>query len=71
MQEHAPQKTIFLQQISMMRKNGQMAPGPQQLLHRLGMQKISRFKPECHGIRLGTLNVGSLCGKKTEVCVKN
>ena len=23
---------------------------------------------ECHGIRFGTLNVGSLCGRKTEVC---
>ena len=26
------------------------------------------FKSECHGKRFGTLNVGSLCGRKTEVC---
>ena len=32
------------------------------------MQPISGFKPECHGIRIDTLNMGSLCGRKTEVC---
>ena len=32
------------------------------------MQRISGFKFECHGIRFGTLNVVSLCGRKTEVC---
>ena len=32
------------------------------------MRRISGFKSECHGIRFGTLNVGSLCGRKTEVC---
>ena len=32
------------------------------------MRRISGFKSECHGIRFGTLNVGSFCGRKTEVC---
>ena len=32
------------------------------------MRRTSGFKPESRGIRFGTLNVGSLCGKKTEVC---
>ena len=32
------------------------------------MQRISGIKSECHGIRFDTLNVGSLCGRKTEVC---
>ena len=44
-----------------------MAPDHQQLLNKQGVQKISRFKPECHGVRFGILNVGSLCGRKTEV----
>ena len=52
----------------MTRKNKQLAPSPRQLLNGLGVQRISGFKPECHGIRFGTLNVGSLCGRKTEVC---
>ena len=26
--------------------------------------------PECLGVRFGTLNVGSLCRKKTDVCKK-
>ena len=32
------------------------------------MRRISEFKSECHEIRFGALNVGSLCGRKTEVC---
>ena len=52
----------------MTRKNIQVAPSPRQLLNGLGLQRISGFKSECHGIRFGTLNVESLCGKKTEVC---
>ena len=34
------------------------------------MGRISGFKSECHGIRFGMLNVGSLCGRKIEVCEK-
>ena len=49
------------------KKNKQMASSPQQLLNEQEMQRITRFKPECHGTRLGTFNVGSLCGRKTEV----
>ena len=45
-----------------------MAPSPRQLLNGQGVRRISGFKSECHGIRFGTLNVGSLCGRKTEVC---
>ena len=52
----------------MTRKNKQMAPNPRQLLNGQGVQRISGFKSECHGIRFGTLNVGSLCGRKAEVC---
>ena len=32
------------------------------------MQKISGYKPEGDGIRFDTLNVGSLCRRKTEEC---
>ena len=32
------------------------------------MQRISGFESECHGMRFDTLNVGSLCGRKTEMC---
>ena len=60
--------SILLQQIAITRKNIQVAPSPWQLLNGQGAQRISRFKSECHGIRFGTLNVGSLCGRKTEVC---
>ena len=67
-QGHAPCRRILLQQIPMTRINIQVAPGPQQLLNGQGVQRISGFKSECHGIRFGTLNVGSLCGRKTEVC---
>ena len=52
----------------MTRKNIQVAPSPQQLLNGQGVQRISDFKSECHGIRFDTLNVGSLCGRKMEVC---
>ena len=52
----------------MTRKNIQVAPSPRQLLNGQGVQRISGFKSECHGIRFGTLNVGSLCGRKTKVC---
>ena len=64
-QEHAPCRKILLQQIPMTRKktNG---PRPQQLLNRQGVQRISGFKPESHGIRFSTLNVGSVCTRKTE-----
>ena len=44
-----------------------MAPSLRQLLNGQGVRRISGFKSECHGIRFGTLNVGSLCGRKTEV----
>ena len=49
-------------------KNKQMAPSPPQLLNGQGVRRISGCKSKCHGIRFGTLNVGSLCGRKTEVC---
>ena len=67
-QGHAPCRRILLQQIPMTRKNIQVAPSPRQLLNGQGVRRISRFKSECHGIRFGTLNVGSLRGRKTEVC---
>ena len=52
----------------MTRKNIQVAPSPWQLLNGQGVQRISGLKSECHGIKFGTLNVGTLCGRKTEVC---
>ena len=52
----------------MTRKNIQVAPSPRQLLNGQGVRRISGFKSECHGINFGTLNVRSLCGRKTEVC---
>ena len=52
----------------MTRKNIQMAPSPRQLLNGQGVRRISGLKSECHGIRFGTLNAGSLCGRKTEKC---
>ena len=67
-QGHAPCRRISLQQIPMTRKNLLVAPSPRQLLNGQGVRRISRFKSECHGIRFGTLNVGSLCGRKTEMC---
>ena len=45
-----------------------MNPSPQKLLNAQGVQRISRFKPQCCGIRSGALNMGSFCGRKTEVC---
>ena len=45
-----------------------MALSPQKLFNRQGVQKISGFKSECHEIRFGTLNVGNLYKRKTEVC---
>ena len=39
----------------MTRKNKQMAPSPRKLLNGHGVRRISGFKPECLGIRLGTL----------------
>ena len=45
-----------------------MALSPQQLLNGQGVQRTSQFKPERNGIRFGTLNVASLCGRKTEMC---
>ena len=69
-QGHAPCRRILLQQILMTRKNIQVAPSLGQLLKGQGVQRISGFKSECHEIRFGILNVGSLCGRKTEVCEK-
>ena len=69
-QGHAPCRRILLQQIPMTRKNKQMAPSLRQLLNGQGVQKISEFKLECHGIKFGTLNVRNLCERKTEVCEK-
>ena len=45
-----------------------MVSSPWQLLNGQGVQRLSGFKSECHGIRCGSLNVESLCGRKTEVC---
>ena len=47
-----------------------MAPSHRQLLNGKGVRRISGFKSECYGRKFGTLNVGSLCGRKTEVCEK-
>ena len=44
-----------------------MARNPQHFINGQGVQRISWFK-QCHRIRLGMLNVGSLCEKITEVC---
>ena len=67
-QGHAPCRRILLQQIPMTRKSIQVAPSPRQLLNGHRVQIISGFKSECHGIKFSTLNVGSLCGRKAEVC---
>ena len=40
-QWQAPRRRIFLQQISMIRKNKQMAPSPRQLLNRQGCKEFS------------------------------
>ena len=45
-----------------------MASTPRKLSNEQGVRRISGFKPECSGIIFGTLNVGSLCERKTEVC---
>ena len=66
-QGHAPHRKILLQQIYLTRKN-KMAPSPRQLLNGEGARRISGFTPECRGIKFGTSNVGSLCGRKTEAC---
>ena len=44
-----------------------MASSPRQLLNGQEMLKICEFKFECHGIKFETLNVRSICGRKTEV----
>ena len=67
-QGHTPCRRILLQQIPMTSENIQLAPSCQQLINGEGVQRISGFISECHGRRFGTLNVGSLCGRKTEVC---
>ena len=54
--------------MTMTRKNKQMAPSTRKFLNGQRLRRIFRFKRECHGIRFGTLNVGSLCGRKTKVC---
>ena len=66
-QRYAPCR-ISLQQIPMTRKNKQMTPSPWQVLNGHGVRRISGLRSECHGIRFGMLNVGSLCGKETGVC---
>ena len=58
---------IKLHEIPMTRENLQTAPSPRQLLNEQGVLRISGFQ-SCHDLRFGTLNVGSLCGRKTEVC---
>ena len=67
-QGHAPRKRPFLQQIPMTRENKQMASSCEQLLSGEGVQRIFGLKSECQGKEFGTLNVESLCGRKTEVC---
>ena len=68
MQGHAFHRKILLQQIAMTRKNKQMAPSFRQLLNEHKGGRSLGFKSECHGIGFCTLNVGSLCGRKTEEC---
>ena len=51
----------------MMRKN-KIAPSPHGFLNGWRMRRISGFKPENFGIRFVSVNVASLCGRKTEVC---
>ena len=45
-----------------------IAPSFRQLLNGKRVRRIFRFKPERHGIQFGTVNVGSLCRRKTLVC---
>ena len=52
----------------MTRKNVQVAPQFPEALKWAGGVKNLWVESECHGIIFGTLNVGSLCGRKTEVC---
>ena len=66
-QGHAPCRRILLQQIPMTKKYTN-APSPRQFLNEQGVRRISGFKSKCHGIRFDTLNVESLCGRKTDVC---
>ena len=68
MQGHAPCRKILLHQTN--KKKKQIAPSPQQLSNGHWVQRTSGFKSKCHGIRFGTLNVGSLCGRRIK-CVKN
>ena len=63
-------RRFLLQQIPTTRKNEQMAPSLLQLLNGQGVQEISDFRPEYHGIRFSRLNVGSLDEGKQK-CVKN
>ena len=65
---HAPCRRILLQQIPITRKIYKWPPSPRQLLNGQGVRRISGFKSGCHGIRFGSLNVGSLCERKTVVC---
>ena len=67
-QGHAPRRRVLLQQIPITRKISKLTPSPRQLSNGQGVRRIFGFKSECHGIRFGTLNVGSLCGSNTEVC---
>ena len=69
-QEHVTRNRILLQQIPHHKKNKPMAPSHQQLLNRQGVQRISRFKPECRGIKFGTLMWKVFVGGKQK-CVKN
>ena len=65
-QGHAPCGRILLQQITMTRKNKQMASSFWQLLNGQGVQRISKYKPECHGIRFGTYKCGKSLWKENK-----
>ena len=58
---HAPCRRILLQKI-------QIAFISQQLLNGQGVRRISGFKSKSRGIRFVMLNMGSFCGRKTDVC---
>ena len=52
-----------------------MAPSPRQLLNEQGVRRISGFKNlikninvKRSGIRIGSWNIGSFCGRGTEIC---
>ena len=67
-QGRAPRRRILIQQIPMTRRKNKMSSRPWKLLIRQELPRISGFKSECREIIFVTLNVRSLCGRKTEVC---